>query len=92
VTSIKSRHSSLYFPQGRDTGFLGDSMRQMETADWASLSDSELFERRISTLGLNLEGTVLETLIRQFYDDLSAKGLVLHPPCHVGDEWFVPVA
>jgi hypothetical protein len=66
-------------------------MRQMEGADWVSLSDAELLERRISSLGLRLEGTALEPLIRQLYDELSAKGLVFHPPCHVGDEWFVPV-
>src|SRR6266545_2746492 len=63
----------------------------MEAADWASLSDQELLERRISTLGLQLQGTALEPLIRQLYDELSAKGLVFHPPCHVGDEWFVPI-
>ena len=63
----------------------------MEAADWASLSDQELLERRISKLGLRLEGTALEPLIRQLYDELSAKGLVFHPPCHIGDEWFVPV-
>src|SRR5436853_6451977 len=63
----------------------------MEVADWASLSDAELLERRISSLGLRLEGTALELLIRQLYDELSAKGLVFHPPCHIGDEWFVPV-
>jgi hypothetical protein len=63
----------------------------MEAADWASLSDQELLERRISNLGLRLEGTALEPLIKQLYDELSAKGLVFHPPCHVGDEWFVPV-
>ena len=61
-------------------------MREMEAADWASLSDEELLERRISNLGLRLEGTTLEPLIRQLYDELSAKGLVFHPPCHVGDE------
>ena len=60
-------------------------------ADWASLSDEQLLERRISTLGLQLEGTTLEPLIKQLYDELSAKGLVFHPPCHIGDEWFVPV-
>ena len=58
----------------------------MEAVDWASLSDAELLERRISTLGLRLEGTTLEPPIRQLYDELSAKGLVFHPPCHVGDE------
>ena len=44
-----------------------------------------------SSLGLSLEGTALEPLIRQLYDELSANGLVFHPPCHVGDEWFVQV-
>ena len=80
-------------PKGRkrDSAFLGDSMRQMEAADWASLSDADLLECRISSLGLRLEGAVLEPLIRQLYDELSAKGLVFHPPCHIGDEWFVPV-
>src|ERR1700758_1822507 len=66
-------------------------MRQMEAADWASLTDAELLERRISSLGLRLEKTALEPLIRQLYHELSAKGLVFHPPCHVGDEWFVPI-
>ena len=63
----------------------------MEAADWASLSDQELLERRISKLGLRLDGTTLEPLIRQLYDELSAHGLVFHPPCHIGDEWFVPI-
>jgi hypothetical protein len=63
----------------------------MEAADWVSLGDEELLERRISKLGLRLEGTALEPLIKQLYDELSAKGLVFHPPCYVGDEWFVPV-
>ena len=46
----------------------------MEAADWASLSDQELLERRISKLGLRLEGTALEPLIKQLYDELSAQG------------------
>ncbi len=58
----------------RDSAFrAGYTMRQMESADWASLSDQELLERRISTLGLRLEGTALEPLIRKVYDELSAE-------------------
>src|SRR5438034_1188041 len=75
----------------RDSASRSDSMRQMEPADWAFLNDAELLERRISSLGLQLEGTTLEPLIRQLYDELSAKGLIFHPPCHIGDEWFVPI-
>ncbi|MBC8096533.1 MAG: hypothetical protein H7Y43_12045 [Akkermansiaceae bacterium] len=63
----------------------------MELTDWASLSDDELMEQRISQLGLKLEGTSLQPLIQQLYDELSQKGLTFHPRCHVGDEWFVPV-
>ncbi len=75
----------------RDRSARADTVREMEAADWTSLSDAELLERRISKLGLQLEGAAIEPLIRQLYDELSAKGLVFHPPCHIGDEWFVPV-
>lgn len=63
----------------------------MEAADWVSLNDDELLEKKISRLGLKLEGTELQPLIQQLYAELSQKGLAFHPPCHVGDEWFVPV-
>ncbi len=63
----------------------------MEPGPWAELGDEPLLEKRISRLELQLAGTDLEPLIRQLYDELSAKGLTFHPPCHVGDEWFVPV-
>src|SRR3990172_3881069 len=63
----------------------------MESADWVNLSDEELLEKKIAQLGLKLSGTELEPLIGQLQDELSGKGLVFHPPCHVGDEWFVPI-
>ena len=63
----------------------------MESPDWASLSDEQLLERRISSLGLTLQDTPLQPLIQQLYNELSAKGLAFHPPTHIGDEWFVPI-
>jgi hypothetical protein len=63
----------------------------MEAAEWVNLSDEELLERKISQLGLKLEGTELQPLVQQLHDELSAKGLAFLPPCHIGDEWFVPV-
>jgi hypothetical protein len=63
----------------------------MEPPDWAALSDEELLERRISTLGLRLEGIPLESLIQELYKELSAMGLSFHPATHIGDEWFVPI-
>jgi len=63
----------------------------VEADDWVSLSDDELLEKKISQLGLKLDGTELQPLIQQLYEELSQRGLVFHPPCHVGDEWFVPI-
>jgi hypothetical protein len=63
----------------------------MEPAEWVNLSDDELLEKKISQLGLKLDGSEVEPLVRQLYDELSQKSLAFHPPCHVGDEWFVPV-
>jgi hypothetical protein len=63
----------------------------MESPDWHALDDDPLLDPKISQLGLSLPGTPLQPLIEQLYAELTAKGLTYHPPCHVGDEWFVPV-
>lgn len=62
----------------------------MNTADWAALGDDALLSMRIAQLGLRLEDSPLQPLVQQLYGELSQKGLVFHPPCHIGDEWFVP--
>ncbi len=43
----------------------------MEAAAWVNLSDDELLEKKISQLGLKLDGTELQPLIQQLYDELS---------------------
>lgn len=63
----------------------------MAEPSWIDLPDESLLEKNIASLGLALEGSGLQPLIQQLYDELKAKGLVFMPPCHVGDEWFVPV-
>lgn len=63
----------------------------METTAWVDLGDEALLDKKISQLGLTLTDTPLQALVQQLHDELTAKGLVFHPPCHVGDEWFVPV-
>src|SRR5947207_3862664 len=74
----------------RDTVFVGDTVREMESAaDWVALRDEELLQRRISQLGLQLEMTALEPLIQQLSAVLPAKGLAFHPPTHIGDVGFV---
>ena len=72
-------------------GWHRGTVTSMEPADWVTLSDDELLEKKISQLGLKIEGTELQPLVQQLYAELSQKGLAFHPPCHVGDEWFVPV-
>jgi len=66
-------------------------MHPPEQPAWVSLTDEELLGKKIRSLDLKLEGTELQPLIQQLYDELSTKGLVFHPRCHVGDEWFVPI-
>ena len=63
----------------------------MESPDWAGLGDDALLEKKISQLGLTIEGTPLQAQVQQLHDELLQKGLTFLPPCHVGDEWFVPV-
>jgi len=63
----------------------------MEGPPWADLGDEALLERRITHLRLKIEGSLVEPWVRQLHEELAAKGLVFLPPCHVGDEWFVPV-
>lgn len=65
-------------------------LRGMNLPDWTALSDEHLLERRVRGLKPKIEGSGVEPLIQQLYDELSAQGLRFHPPCYVGDEWFVP--
>lgn len=58
---------------------------------WNGLSDEQLLEKRISQLKLQLQDSHLQPLIEQLHRELAARNLTFHPPCHVGDEWFVPV-
>ncbi len=58
---------------------------------WVALKDDELLKVRISDLGLRIEGSPLEARIAQLYAELDLRGLPLHPPCYLGDEWFSPI-
>jgi Putative zinc-binding metallo-peptidase len=57
---------------------------------WAALKDEELLNLRICDLGVRIEGSELEPRLRQFHDDLAARGVALRPDCYLGDEWFSP--
>lgn len=51
-----------------------------------------LLDRRISDLGLSIEGSPVERLVEQLYAELDARGLAFHPPVYLSDEWGCPEA
>lgn len=57
---------------------------------WISLRDEELLAWRIRDLAVRIDGSELEPRIAKLYAELDARGLRLHPPCYLGDEWFSP--
>jgi hypothetical protein len=63
----------------------------MDLPVWPDLDDEALLDRKISQLGLTLPGTPVQAYVEQLHAELAQKGLAFMPPCHVGDEWFVPV-
>ena len=51
----------------------------------------ELLHRRISELGLRLEGSILEKYVQQLYAELAARGLQrFRPGVYLSDEWACP--
>src|SRR5262249_35101658 len=51
----------------------------------------ELLGKRISQLGLKLEGSPVERFVNQLHRELDHKGLTkFHPTCYLTDEWGCP--
>ena len=54
-------------------------------------TDDEIFKRRINELGLKLEGSVLEILLRELEFELVKKGITkVKPAAYLTDEWGCP--
>ena len=49
-----------------------------------------LLSQRISEIGLEIRGSLLEKLINQLYEELAAKGLEFRPPVYLSDQWGCP--
>lgn len=60
------------------------------TADNWEAERRELLSRRISELGLTIEGSLVERLVAQLYDELEAKGIAFKPPVYLSDQWGCP--
>jgi len=57
---------------------------------WDKLSDEQLLQLRVRSLGLRIEGSVLESRIAQLHQEMKEKGLLFKPPCYLADEWLCP--
>ena len=51
---------------------------------------ASLMGQRISSLGLSLQGSLVERLVTQLYEELGAKGLAFRPPVYLSDQWGCP--
>lgn len=60
------------------------------TGEDQSLEREALMQKRIGDLGLTIEGTRLEPLVKQLYDELEQAGIDLKPPVYLADEWGCP--
>jgi hypothetical protein len=59
------------------------------SGDWSERRE-KILQMKISDLGLKLEGTRLEPLIEQLYQELHAAGIKLKPKVYLTDEWGCP--
>ncbi|MBX3703321.1 MAG: putative zinc-binding metallopeptidase [Steroidobacteraceae bacterium] len=57
---------------------------------WAHYPDHRLLDVRLCDLGLGIEGTPVEGLVRRLYGELAGQGLPLRPHCWISLEWFSP--
>ena len=54
------------------------------------ISDESLLHLRMCDLNLTIQGTWLESCIKQLYQELTQKQFPFMPVCYLGDEWFSP--
>ena len=57
--------------------------------EWATERE-QLLGRRISELGLSMQGTRVERLTARLYEELAARGILFRPPVYLTDEWGCP--
>jgi len=59
------------------------------TDPW-SAERTALLGRRISDIGLAIEGTRVERLVAELYRELETKGIRFRPPVYLSDQWGCP--
>jgi hypothetical protein len=68
----------------------GTPDRRQPSADSWDQQRTALLGRRISDLGLRVQGSPVEQLVERLYAELSERGLVFRPPVYLTDEWGCP--
>ncbi|MFI5257485.1 MAG: putative zinc-binding metallopeptidase [Gemmatimonadales bacterium] len=57
--------------------------------EW-DLERAELLGRRISELGLVIDGSRVERLVARLHDELRERGIAFRPPVYLSDQWGCP--
>ncbi|HUP20525.1 MAG TPA: putative zinc-binding metallopeptidase [Gemmatimonadota bacterium] len=63
--------------------------REQPADSWEQERDA-LLGRRISDLGLRVQGSPVERLVERLYAELAERGLLFRPPVYLTDEWGCP--
>ena len=58
--------------------------------DWEGLSDDALLRMRVRDLKIQIRGSLIEPHVDRLYQELDDKGIHVHPPCYLADEWLTP--
>src|SRR5262245_51427865 len=51
-----------------------------------------LLQKKFAEFGLKLDGTRLQILVEQLYQELQSAGITFRPPVYLADEWGCPEA
>jgi hypothetical protein len=62
---------------------------EASSQDWSAEREA-LLRKRIKDLGLKIEGTYLESLVKKLYQELGAAGLQFQPRVYLSNEWSCP--
>jgi hypothetical protein len=60
-----------------------------EDTNW-EIEREALLQKRISALGLTIQGSRVERLVEQLYAELKAKEIKFRPPVYLSNEWGCP--
>lgn len=87
---LNPRHSSLNGTAQTEKAVPPNGTQPAPEPAWASWPDDKLLEMKLCDLQVGIEGSPVETQIRQLYGELEAQRIVFRPHFWLSDEWFSP--